>query len=183
MRKILILFVTIFSIGLMACGDDITNYFFSTGDECGSIYCVDGKLVQPDLVVAADVGHLVLSGQTDPADLEGKTIVRFTNALPYELPEPVTIKTFDRFQFKDLSRSGSNVLLPYEDWRLPVWERAMDLASRLSVNQLASQLFAGGMAIPNTAAASSDADTNTFEFNHTVANFANTIIEFLGGTL
>lgn len=41
--------------------------------------------------------------------------------------------------FKDLARTGE--LLPYEDWRLPARERAKDLASRLSVEQIAGLML------------------------------------------
>lgn len=40
----------------------------------------------------------------------------------------------DGFLFRDLDRNG--VLTPYEDWRLPSIERAKDLASRLSIEQI-----------------------------------------------
>lgn len=41
----------------------------------------------------------------------------------------------DGFAFKDLAKTGE--LLPYEDWRLSYEERAKDLASRLSTQQVA----------------------------------------------
>lgn len=40
----------------------------------------------------------------------------------------------DGYAFKDLSRDG--VLDPYEDWRLPARERAADLASRLTLEEI-----------------------------------------------
>ena len=40
----------------------------------------------------------------------------------------------DGYAFKDLSRDG--VLDPYEDWRRPVGERAADLASRLTLEEI-----------------------------------------------
>lgn len=40
----------------------------------------------------------------------------------------------DGYAFKDLSRDG--VLDPYEDWRLPAQERAADLASRLTLEEI-----------------------------------------------
>lgn len=45
----------------------------------------------------------------------------------------------DGLYFKNLSRTGS--LLPYEDWRLDAMTRAADLASRLSVNQIAGLML------------------------------------------
>lgn len=41
----------------------------------------------------------------------------------------------DGLYFKDLEKNGE--LLPYEDWRLPVEERAADLASRLTTEEIA----------------------------------------------
>ena len=49
--------------------------------------------------------------------------------------------------FKDLNRNGS--LDPYEDWRLPVDERAADLAHRLSVEEITGlMLYSGHQSIP-----------------------------------
>lgn len=45
----------------------------------------------------------------------------------------------DGFYFKDLERSGE--LHPYEDWRLGAWERAQDLASRLSIEEIAGLML------------------------------------------
>ena len=45
----------------------------------------------------------------------------------------------DGLYFKDLERTGT--LLPYEDWRLPPEERARDLASRLSVTEIAGLMM------------------------------------------
>ena len=45
----------------------------------------------------------------------------------------------DGLYFKDLARTGE--LLPYEDWRLSDWERAVDLAGRLSVEEIAGLML------------------------------------------
>ncbi len=45
----------------------------------------------------------------------------------------------DGLYFKDLAGTGE--LLPYEDWRLPVEERARDLAGRLSVEEIAGLML------------------------------------------
>ena len=45
----------------------------------------------------------------------------------------------DGLYFKDLERSG--MLLPYEDWRLSPEERAKDLASRLSIEEIAGLMM------------------------------------------
>lgn len=45
----------------------------------------------------------------------------------------------DGLYFKDLAGTGE--LLPYEDWRLPVEERAKDLAGRLTVEEIAGLML------------------------------------------
>lgn len=53
----------------------------------------------------------------------------------------------DGLYFKDLARTGR--LLPYEDWRLDDWTRARDLASRLSVEQIAGlMLYSPHQSVP-----------------------------------
>ena len=57
----------------------------------------------------------------------------------------------DGHLFKDLARTGE--LVPYEDWRLPAAERAADLASRLSVEQIAGlMLYSPHQMVPNPGA-------------------------------
>lgn len=55
---------------------------------------------------------------------------------------------FDKeFAFKDLNKNG--VLDKYEDWRLNVDERAKDLASKMSVEQISGlMLYSAHQAIP-----------------------------------
>ena len=45
----------------------------------------------------------------------------------------------DGLYFKDMGRTGA--LLPYADWRLPAEERARDLASRLSIEEIAGLML------------------------------------------
>ncbi|GGO04723.1 glycoside hydrolase family 3 protein [Saccharibacillus kuerlensis] len=53
----------------------------------------------------------------------------------------------DGLFFKDLNRSGE--LEPYKDWRLPVEERAKDLASRMTTEQIAGlMLYSRHQSIP-----------------------------------
>ena len=67
--------------------------------------------------------------------------------LGYSSASGVKILTVDRLAFKDLNKNGK--LDIYEDWRLPVEERAKDLASKLSVEQIAGlMLYSGHQAIP-----------------------------------
>lgn len=60
----------------------------------------------------------------------------------------VKILTMNRLAFKDLNKNGK--LDPYEDWRLPFDERARDLASKLSVEQIAGlMLYSSHQSIPS----------------------------------
>jgi beta-glucosidase len=68
-------------------------------------------------------------------------------AIGYSPSSGVKIITKDGLSFKDLNRNGS--LDKYEDWRLSVNERAKDLASKLSVEQIAGlMLYSGHQSIP-----------------------------------
>ncbi len=67
--------------------------------------------------------------------------------LGYSLSSGIKILTVDRLAFKDLNKNG--LLDPYEDWRLSFDERAKDLASKMSVYQIAGlMLYSGHQAIP-----------------------------------
>ncbi|WP_295796646.1 glycoside hydrolase family 3 N-terminal domain-containing protein [Mucilaginibacter sp.] len=83
------------------------------------------------------------------ADSSGIVLVKNTNgpALGYSTTSGVKILTVDGFSFKDLNKNGK--LDKYEDWRLTVDERAKDLASKLSVEQIAGlMLYSAHQAIP-----------------------------------
>ncbi|WP_421824407.1 glycoside hydrolase family 3 N-terminal domain-containing protein [Flagellimonas oceanensis] len=67
--------------------------------------------------------------------------------LGYSPDSEVSILTVDRLAFKDLNKNGS--LDPYEDWRLSATERANDLASKMSVEQIAGlMLYSAHQSIP-----------------------------------
>jgi beta-glucosidase len=59
--------------------------------------------------------------------------------LGYSSSSGLKLITQDRLAFKDLNKDGK--LDKYEDWRLPVDERAKDLASKLSVEQIAGLML------------------------------------------
>lgn len=68
--------------------------------------------------------------------------------LGYSPASGVKILTINRLAFKDLNRNGK--LDPYEDWRLPFDERARNLASLLSVEQIAGlMLYSSHQSIPS----------------------------------
>ena len=60
-------------------------------------------------------------------------------SLGYSPQSGVKILTVDGYAFKDLNRNDS--LDAYEDWRLPAEERAADLASQLSIEEIAGLML------------------------------------------
>ena len=67
--------------------------------------------------------------------------------LKYVTTSGVKVLTVDRLAFKDLNQNGA--LDPYEDWRLPADPRAKDLASKMTVQQLAGlMLYSAHQAVP-----------------------------------
>ena len=67
--------------------------------------------------------------------------------LGYSPASGVKIITVNGLNFKDLNKNGK--LDKYEDWRLDVEESAKDLASKLTVEQIAGlMLYSGHQAIP-----------------------------------
>ncbi|MDF2884218.1 MAG: bgxA1 [Clostridiaceae bacterium] len=70
-------------------------------------------------------------------------------SIAYSPTSNVQIIEEDGFAFKNLSRSGK--LEKYEDWRLPVEERAKDLASKMTIRQIAGlMLYSGHQAISSS---------------------------------
>lgn len=77
--------------------------------------------------------------------------------------------TVDRFAFKDLNKNGA--LDPYEDWRLTADERAKDLASKLSVEQIAGlMLYSRHQSIPAATRGFMAATYNGKPFEESGAN-------------
>ncbi|GLU44855.1 glycoside hydrolase family 3 protein [Allomuricauda sp. NBRC 101325] len=67
--------------------------------------------------------------------------------LGYSPISNVSLITVDQYAFKDLNQNGT--LDPYEDWRLSTDERAKDLASKMSVEQMAGlMLYSAHQSIP-----------------------------------
>lgn len=67
--------------------------------------------------------------------------------LGYSTQSGVQILTIKGLHFKDLNRNGK--LDKYEDWRLSVDERAKDLATQMSVEQIAGlMLYSGHQSVP-----------------------------------
>jgi beta-glucosidase len=67
--------------------------------------------------------------------------------LGYSPNSGIKLLTVDGFAFKDLNKNGK--LDKYEDWRLPVDVRAKDLASKLSIEQIAGlMLYSSHQSLP-----------------------------------
>lgn len=67
--------------------------------------------------------------------------------LGYSTSSGIKILTVNGLKFKDLNRNGK--LDRYEDWRLPADERAKDLASKMTVEQIAGlMLYSRHQALP-----------------------------------
>lgn len=83
-------------------------------------------------------------------------------ALGYSPESGVSILTIHGRAFKDLNRNGE--LDPYEDWRLPAEDRARNLASDLSVEEIAGlMLYSSHQAIPGPGVSSDDENLLTDE--------------------
>lgn len=67
--------------------------------------------------------------------------------LGYSNQSGVRLLTVDRYAFKDLNKNGQ--LDTYEDWRLDFDQRAADLASKMTIEQIAGlMLYSGHQRIP-----------------------------------
>lgn len=67
--------------------------------------------------------------------------------LGYSQESGIQIIEVDGLKFKDLNKNGT--LDPYEDWRLPAVDRAKNLASQLSIEEIAGlMLYSAHQAIP-----------------------------------
>lgn len=70
--------------------------------------------------------------------------------LGYSAESGVTILAQDRYAFKDLNKNGT--LDSYEDWRLPVTERAKDLAGKMSLEDIAGlMLYSSHQSLPGSS--------------------------------
>ena len=104
------------------------------------------------LIVLTGTAIMTLSGcgpKYTTEELDGFTIVKNKGGetLGYTPGSGVTLIENNGFAFKDLNKNGE--LDKYEDWRLPARERAEDLASLMSVEQIAGlMLYSAHQAIP-----------------------------------
>jgi beta-glucosidase len=105
-------------------------------------------LVSPLVVLNGCLGSASRWSETGSGEI--KTVInRGGQTLGYVTTSGVSLLTVDRFAFKDLNKNGT--LDPYEDWRLPADERAKDLASKMSIEQIAGlMLYSAHQAVPGT---------------------------------
>ena len=100
-------------------------------------------------ISSSTIRHNIPEWTLSAPDSTSITLVKNPNGptLGYSAKSGVKILTVDGHAFKDLNKNGK--LDKYEDWRLPVAERAKDLASQLSVKQIAGlMLYSAHQAIP-----------------------------------
>ena len=97
----------------------------------------------------------------------------------YSPESGVQILTIDRYAFKDLNKNGT--LDPYEDWRLDADTRATDLASKMSIEQIAGlMLYSAHQSIPAGGFRSSTYDGKKFkESGAKSSDLSDQQIEFL----
>ena len=89
--------------------------------------------------------------------------------LGYNQNSGVKILTVDGFAFKDLNRNGK--LDKYEDWRLASEERAKDLASQLSIEEIAGlMLYSSSQRIPAAESGSQRGTYNGKLFSQSFAS-------------
>lgn len=87
--------------------------------------------------------HICIAQETDIQWISMKNGPK----LGYSTQSGVKIIQQGKRKFKDLNQNGQ--LDPYEDWRLSPEERAKDLASKMSIDQIAGlMLYSGHQAIP-----------------------------------
>jgi beta-glucosidase len=89
--------------------------------------------------------------------------------LGYSDQSGIKILTVDGLAFKDLNKNGK--LDIYEDWRLPVDKRAADLASKMTIEQIAGlMLYSLHQAIPAVPGPMGKSTYNGKAFNESGAN-------------
>lgn len=97
-------------------------------------------------------GILLVTGCKKWTETDNGTFILIKNkggqTLGYSKSSGVKIIVSAGFAFKDLNKNGK--LDKYEDWRLPAEERAKDLASKMSVEQIAGlMLYSSHQAVPS----------------------------------
>jgi|WetSurSiteA1Bulk_404760.scaffolds.fasta_scaffold00753_1 beta-glucosidase len=102
-------------------------------------------------IVFAALVFLSMSSCRKWSETANGSLIVVTNkggqTLGYDTASGINLLFDKGFAFKDLSKDGKLDL--YEDWRLPADERAKDLASKMSIEQIAGlMLYSAHQAIP-----------------------------------
>lgn len=110
------------------------------------------KNVKLSFLIVASTTLMLVSGCKNWTESGTGSLRIVTNkggqTLGYDSSSAVKILTVKGFAFKDLNKNGK--LDKYEDWRLSAEERAKDLASKMSVEQIAGlMLYSAHQAIPS----------------------------------
>ncbi|HEX5667197.1 MAG TPA: glycoside hydrolase family 3 N-terminal domain-containing protein, partial [Chitinophagaceae bacterium] len=98
------------------------------------------------------LSHLTMPAQQKWEEMNLDDQVRIVNnkgglGIGYSTASGVKLITKDGFAFKDLNKNGQ--LDVYEDWRQPFELRARDLASKMTIEQIAGlMLYSGHQAVP-----------------------------------
>ncbi|MDO1512243.1 glycoside hydrolase family 3 N-terminal domain-containing protein [Maribacter confluentis] len=106
-------------------------------------------------VLTALVTGVILTGCGEKYTTEVKEELTFVHneegaTLGYSNTSGVTLLTLDRYAFKDLNKNGT--LDEYEDWRLPVAQRAKDLAKKMSLEDIAGlMLYSSHQSLPGSS--------------------------------
>lgn len=103
------------------------------------------------IIIAGCMMLIIFSGCRQSEESSETQFISVENVngptLGYSPHSGVTLLDTDGLKFKDLNRNG--LLDTYEDWRLPVDERAEDLASKMSIEQIAGlMLYSPHQALP-----------------------------------
>src|SRR5450755_2624616 len=129
------------------------------------IFVFTGTLLAVLFSIAFNPGRSIHTERLNSSD--GFVLVKNPNGttLGYAERSGVKILTIGGLAFKDLNKNGQ--LDKYEDWRLPVDERAKDLASKMSIEQIAGlMLYSAHQAVPATTGGPMGASTyNGQKFN------------------
>ncbi|WP_419212647.1 glycoside hydrolase family 3 N-terminal domain-containing protein [Maribacter sp. X9] len=112
------------------------------------------KHTQLSLLSAAVAGVLLVGCGEKYTTTAKEGVTTISNedgaTLGYSPESGIKILTQDRYAFKDLNKNGS--LDAYEDWRLPVSERAKDLASKMSLEDIAGlMLYSSHQSLPGSS--------------------------------
>ena len=98
------------------------------------------------------MASLIMTGCKKWSETENGSVMVVLNkegqTLGYDTASGVKLLTVKGFAFKDLNKNGK--LDIYEDWRLAAEERAIDLASKMSIEQIAGlMLYSAHQSVPS----------------------------------